>query len=93
LHALVDEEVRRRRHVEEVVVAGRPYEAIVECAREQRADLVILGVHDRSPWELSFVGSTVNRVVRTAGCAVLTVRGEVVRGLMKREGEVPALAG
>ncbi len=53
---------------------GRPYVELLEAARQEQADLVVLGVRGRGPLDLGFFGSTANHVVRSAGCPVLTVR-------------------
>ena len=52
---------------------GKPYVELLDVAREQRADLILLGVRGRSSLDLGFFGSTANHVVRTATCPVLTV--------------------
>jgi nucleotide-binding universal stress UspA family protein len=57
------------------VVRGRPSDAILGTADSQDADLIIMGVHGRSPMNLVLFGSTTNQVVRRATCPVLTVRG------------------
>lgn len=54
---------------------GRPGERIVAWAKEQAADLVVLGTHGRTGVERILLGSTAERVVTLAPCPVLTVRG------------------
>ena len=54
---------------------GPPYLAIVRFAREGHYDLIVLGTHGRTGLQHLLVGSTAERVVRTATCPVLTVRG------------------
>ncbi len=54
---------------------GRPYVELLDAARRQGADLIVLGVRGRGPVDLGFFGSTANHVVRSATCPVLTVRG------------------
>jgi len=54
---------------------GKPYVEILRVAGEQRADLIVLGVHGgRHPIGLSVLGSTANQVVRRATCPVVTMR-------------------
>jgi len=57
-----------------VVESGDPAETILKVAREQQADLIVLGV--RSPEELAAqrIGNVAYRVVTEADCPVLTVR-------------------
>jgi nucleotide-binding universal stress UspA family protein len=65
--------------VERLVAFGDPYRQIVEKAAEWKADAIVIGVHNRSPLDLLFFGSTTNHVVRMADCPVLTVRDEYRR--------------
>ncbi len=59
---------------ETLVLAGEPYEAIVEAARLNDADLVVLGTHGRKGVARFFLGSVAARVISTAPCPVMTVR-------------------
>jgi nucleotide-binding universal stress UspA family protein len=53
---------------------GVPYEEIVALARDERADLVVIGTRGRSGLDRVLLGSVADRVVRLAPCPVLTVR-------------------
>lgn len=57
------------------VTFGRPYVELLDAARREGADLIVLGVRGRGALDLGFFGSTANHVVRSATCPVLTVRG------------------
>jgi nucleotide-binding universal stress UspA family protein len=57
-----------------LVLAGAPYEAIVEAAKENKADLVVMGTHGRKGVSRFFLGSVASRVISTAPCPVMTVR-------------------
>ena len=59
-----------------VLVTGAPYEQITRLARSKRADLVVIGTHGRTGLAKFFLGSVASRVVSTATCPVLTVRGK-----------------
>jgi nucleotide-binding universal stress UspA family protein len=52
---------------------GNPSEAIVERAIETHADMIVMGTHGRGGFRRFLLGSTVDRVVRTATVPVLTV--------------------
>lgn len=54
--------------------AGPPEVAIVEFAAAQGVDLIVMGTHGRVDRERMLTGSVAETVVRTATCAVLTVR-------------------
>lgn len=60
--------------VERVLKEGTPYVEIVRYAKEQNADLIVLGTHGRSGLAHALLGSVAERVVRKAPCPVLTVR-------------------
>ena len=62
--------------VETVVVVGRAAHTIVEHAKAGAFDLIVMGTHGRSGVSHLFMGSVAERVVRTAPCAVLTVRSQ-----------------
>ena len=54
---------------------GSPAQQIVRVARSKRFDLVVIGTHGRTGLAKFFLGSVAGRVVSTAPCPVLTVRG------------------
>jgi nucleotide-binding universal stress UspA family protein len=53
---------------------GKPYVELLDVARQEQADLIVLGVRGRGALDLGFFGSTANHVVRSASCPVLTIR-------------------
>lgn len=54
---------------------GAAWSQICEVARERRADLVVIGSHGRRGLPRALLGSVAEKVVRTAPCPVLVVRG------------------
>jgi len=58
-----------------LVMVGSPYEVIVRAARSKRVDVLVLGTHGRTGLPRFFLGSVAARVLATAPCPVLTVRG------------------
>ena len=60
--------------VRAVLKTGTPAEGVVEAAAETSADLVVVGTHGRTGLERVFLGSVAERIVRSAPCAVLTVK-------------------
>jgi len=56
------------------VRTGVPHEEIVALARDEGADLVVIGTHRRGGIARALLGSVADRVVRLAPCPVLTVR-------------------
>ena len=74
LHDLVPEEARTYCTVEATVVEGRAYRQVLRRASEDRADLIVMGVHGRGALDLLVFGSNTHQVIRTATCPVLIVR-------------------
>lgn len=60
--------------IEPRVVHGKPYTEILRVATEDRADLIVIGVHGRNAADVMLFGSTTNQIVRRATCPVLTLR-------------------
>ena len=59
------------------LVEGAPVaEQIVRTARGLRAEILVLGTHGRTGVARAVLGSVASRVVATASCPVLTVRGQ-----------------
>jgi len=56
------------------VLTGDPREAIVEAARAEKADLVVLGSHGRTGFDKLLMGSVASHVVTHAPCSVLVVK-------------------
>jgi nucleotide-binding universal stress UspA family protein len=60
--------------VSSIVCHGKPHVEILRTAAEEHADLVVVGVHGRNPFDLALLGSTTNQVIRRATCPVLTLK-------------------
>lgn len=58
------------------VMSGRPADAIIETAQEQKADLIVLGSHGRTGLEKLLMGSVTERVIVLSSCAVLVAKGK-----------------
>lgn len=56
------------------IAHGKPYREILRVAADERADLIVMGVHGRNALEIMLFGSTTNQVVRRAVCPVMTLR-------------------
>jgi nucleotide-binding universal stress UspA family protein len=72
LHELVPEDERASGRVREMVATGRRYREILRHADEP-AGVVVIGSHGPDAVFRPFCGTTTDRVVRGAACAVLTV--------------------
>jgi nucleotide-binding universal stress UspA family protein len=59
-----------------LLLSGPPaHEAIASAARSKKVDLVVVGTHGRTGMAGALIGSVAARIVATAPCPVLTVRG------------------
>ncbi len=57
-----------------LVRRGRPYEAIVQAAREMAADVIVMGALGMTGLTSLLMGSVTERVIAHAPCAVLVVK-------------------
>jgi nucleotide-binding universal stress UspA family protein len=74
LESLVETQRRAGQRVTVEVAAGRAHRHIAAVATGMKADLIVLGAHGRGGPPIAALGSTVEQVVRSAPCPVLTVR-------------------
>jgi nucleotide-binding universal stress UspA family protein len=72
----VEEHVPADLEATALVRQGKPYEQIIEAARELDIDLIVIPSHDRSQVERWLLGSTTSKVVHHAPCAVMVLREE-----------------
>lgn len=56
------------------VSMGRPFAEIIAYARENDISLIVMGTHGRGAIAHVLLGSTTEKVVRKAPCAVMTIR-------------------
>jgi universal stress protein E len=62
-----------------MVVLGDPFEGILRAAGAVDTDLIVMGAHRKQLLRDVFVGTTLERVIRTGPYPVLTVNTEVAR--------------
>ena len=74
LNEAIPDAVRAYCTVNTVMATGKPYREILRVAEEQKADLLVIGVHGRGPVDRLLFGSTAQHLVRMASCPVLTLR-------------------
>lgn len=59
--------------IETKIVEGIPSEKIVEVARNEKADLIVMGTRGRTGIKKILLGSVAERVIGAASCPVLVV--------------------
>lgn len=61
---------------EAAVVVGRPWQGVVDYAKENDTDLIVLSTHGYTGLKHALLGSVTEKIVRHAPCPVLVVRDE-----------------
>lgn len=88
LDAAVAPDVRAWCHISEQIALGKPSERILDTARREHSDVIVMGVRGRGAIDLLAFGSTTNDVIRRAGCPVLAVHPKAAD--RRRVGTAPA---
>ena len=71
--------------VKTILKTGKPFVEIIETAKEENIDLIIIATHGHTGVEHILFGSTAEKVARKAPCPVLTLR-EPIKGYDYKEG-------
>lgn len=53
---------------------GVPHEQVLELARKETFDLIIMGTHGRNAFATTLLGSVAAKVIREAPCPVITIK-------------------
>lgn len=85
LDKLAKIEITNSIKVKTTIKTGKPFVEIIETAKEEDVDLIIIATHGHSGVEHILFGSTAEKVVRKAPCPVLTLR-EPIKGFDYKEG-------
>jgi universal stress protein E len=78
---ILDEQIRAVPELQQVacrpmVVSGDPFDGILRTARSTQPDLIVMGAHRKQLLLDIFVGTTIERVIRTGPYPVLMVNNE-----------------
>lgn len=60
--------------IQTMIHAGTPFYEIIQLARTEDCELIIMGTHGHGPLQHVLMGSVAEKVVRKAKCPVLVVR-------------------
>lgn len=71
---LIDSDGSGPRTARAVIASPAPVMSIIDYAKANHIDLIVMGTHGRGVFGHVMMGSVAERVVRTAPCPVLTVR-------------------
>ncbi len=61
-------------HVETTALVGKPHEIIAATAKDTGADLIVMGAYGKTGLKKFLMGSTTEKVIGLAGCAVLVAK-------------------
>lgn len=61
-----------------VIVHGVPFHEIIEVAKTQQVNLIVMGTHGRTGFQYVLLGSVAEKVIRLAPCPVLVARQPTV---------------
>jgi nucleotide-binding universal stress UspA family protein len=67
-----------------VVTVGNVFREITTVITDKKPDLVVMGSSGTSGWEEFWIGSTTEKIVRTAPCPVITIKGETDPSQLKK---------
>lgn len=59
-----------------LILSGPSSVTIAQAAKDNRADLLVMGTHGRKGVSRFFIGSVASRVISSAPCPVMTVRAQ-----------------
>jgi universal stress protein A len=76
---------RKGARVRTLQKTGSAAQCIVDTSKSVKADLIIMGTHGRTGFAHMLMGSVAEKVVRTAGCPVLTVRREAAKKAARKK--------
>ncbi len=74
LNELVSKDIPENIKATPIIRVGKPFIEIVEVAKAENADLIVISSHGRTGMDHVLFGSTADKVVRKAPCPVLTIR-------------------
>ena len=73
LDKLVAEKISHELDVQKTILTGNAAEEIVKLAESSKANIIVIATHGWTGWRHLVFGSVAERVVRLAGCPVITI--------------------
>lgn len=74
LQEVVEQKIPKELRVRQIIGHGEAANEIVRIAEEETADMIVIATHGLTGWRHLIFGSVAEKVVRLAGCPVLTIR-------------------
>jgi nucleotide-binding universal stress UspA family protein len=75
IKAMIPDEIRETGDIIPMVRFGKPFLEIIQVAKEENVDLLVVGTHGRAGVDRVMLGSVAERIVRKAGCPVMVIKG------------------
>ena len=76
MHKLMQKLQKLKVKAKSLLLKGSTHDQIIKAAKSRKADMIVIGTHGRTGLTKLFMGSVAGKVVSTAQCPVLTVRGK-----------------
>ncbi len=73
LDALIPEDARHWCRASTAMLEGQPFAQLLQYAAQSDIDLIVLGSRGHGLFDTMLIGSTTDRIIRNANCAVLSV--------------------
>ena len=83
IQAMIPEEIRGKGDIIPMVRFGKPFLEIIQVAKEENIDLLVIGTHGRTGVDRFILGSVAERLVRKAGCPVMVIKGREYAGFKR----------
>ncbi len=71
---LIPDNIRTNINIGTLVVKGIPFMEIITAAKDNQADLIVMGTHGKTGLKHILIGSVAERVIQRSPCPVLSIR-------------------
>ncbi len=83
IKAMIPEEIMGKGDIIPMVRFGKPFLEIIQVAKEENVDLLVIGTHGMAGVDRFILGSVAERLVRKAGCPVMVIKGREYAGFKR----------
>lgn len=83
IKAMIPEGIREKSDIIPMVRFGKPYNEILQVAKEENVDLLVIGTHGRAGVDRVLMGSVAEKIVRKAHCPVMVIKGKKYAGFKR----------
>ena len=80
IKAMISGEIMEKGDIIPMVRFGKPFLEIIQVAKENSVDLLVIGTHGRAGVDRFILGSVAERIVRKAPCPVMVIKGRKYTG-------------